>query len=252
MRRRWRASSRPPRVVPAEPGSPLISLERIGKSYPGTQPVHALAGVDLLVQPGEYLAVTGASGSGKSTLLNVLGLLDDPTGGTYRLDGHDTAALSEMARTALRARSIGFVFQDFHLMAHRTLWENVALGQLYTGSSAATRYHHARDVLARVGLGDRLDALPTQLSGGERQRVAIARAVVNAPRLLLCDEPTGNLDSHTAAGVLDLVEELHDDGVTVLVITHDQRTAERAPRQLTIHDGHLVADTDRTPCRSSS
>lgn len=247
MRISQRASTAPGWAFEPEGSHALITLANIVKTYPGTPPVPALAGVDLQVRAGEYVAVTGTSGSGKSTLLNILGLLDTPSSGTYALDGYDTASLSETARTSLRAHRIGFVFQDFHLMAHRTLWENVALGQLYAGVPAATRRALAADMLARVGLGTRLDAMPTQLSGGQRQRVAIARAVVNAPALLLCDEPTGNLDSHTAAEVLDLVGGLHADGVTVLVITHDQRTAERANRQLALQDGQVVTDVAHQP-----
>lgn len=226
---------------------PLIELTGVSRTYPGPPAVHALAPVDLIVHAGEYVAVVGASGSGKSTLLNVLGLLDAPTSGRYRLDGTDTHRLGDAGRTALRAGAIGFVFQEFHLLAHRSVLDNVALGQLYTGVRAPQRLAQARQVLCRVGLGDRLHALPTQLSGGQRQRVAIARALVNHPRLLLCDEPTGNLDSATAAAVMDLVGDLHTDGVTVLLITHDPITAARAGRRLTVSDGFVVDDRSTDP-----
>jgi putative ABC transport system ATP-binding protein len=199
--------------------------------------------VSLTLRAGDYAAIVGPSGSGKSTLLNVLGLLDTPSSGSYLLNGARTELLSESARTSLRARTIGFVFQSFQLLPHRSALENVALGQLYTGVRYAERARDAREALRRVGLGHRLDALPTRLSGGEQQRVAIARALANQPSLLLCDEPTGNLDSTTAAQIMDLIDELHRDGVSVMVITHDPVTALRAARQLTIQDGLLVADT---------
>jgi len=229
---------------------PLIELTGVSRTYPGPPAVHALAPVDLIVHAGEYVAVVGASGSGKSTLLNVLGLLDAPTSGRYRLDGTDTHRLGDAGRTALRAGAIGFVFQEFHLLAHRSVLDNVALGQLYTGVRAPQRLAQARHVLCRVGLGDRLHALPTQLSGGQRQRVAIARALVNRPRLLLCDEPTGNLDSATAGAIMDLVGDLHSDGVTVLLITHDPVTAARARRCLTVSDG-LIVDDRITVCHQA-
>jgi putative ABC transport system ATP-binding protein len=219
--------------------APVIELRAVARTYPGPPPVEALRPSDLIVGQGEYLAVVGPSGSGKSTLLNLLGLLDRPTGGTLLLDGIDTALLSEKDRTALRGRRIGFVFQSFHLLPYRTATENVALAQVYTGARAKVRIADAREALSRVGLGHRLDALPTTMSGGERQRVAIARALLNRPSLLLCDEPTGNLDSATSASVLDLFDALNSDGVTLLVITHDPRTAARAHRAVTIQDGLL-------------
>ncbi|MEV0639417.1 ABC transporter ATP-binding protein [Streptomyces sp. NPDC050619] len=218
---------------------PVLDLRGVRKTYPGSPPVTALHPTDLRVKTGDFLAVVGPSGSGKSTLLNLLGLLDRPTDGSYRLSGTDVASLTERDRAALRGRRVGFVFQAFHLLPHRTVLENVALAQLYvTGRGEPRRANSAR-ALRRVGLGHRLDALPSRLSGGERQRVAIARAVVNTPDILLCDEPTGNLDSATAAAVMDLLAELNRAGVTIVVITHDPAVAQRAPRRVTILDGRL-------------
>ncbi|MFC8344025.1 ABC transporter ATP-binding protein [Streptomyces sp. NPDC057280] len=221
--------------------SAVLRLVGCAKTYPGFPPVQALHPADLTVPAGDYLTVVGPSGSGKSTLLNLLGLLDRPTSGTLTFAGVDVAELSERERTALRGRRIGFVFQEFHLLPYRTALENVALAQLYVTDRAAERVRAATDALERVGLGHRLDASPTTLSGGERQRVAIARALVNEPDLLLCDEPTGNLDSVTAATVMDLLGDLNRAGVTVIVITHDPAVAARARRRITILDGRLSA-----------
>ena len=221
------------------PGPPVIELRGVARSYPGPPPVQALRPADLEIESGDYVAVTGPSGSGKSTLLHLLGLLDAPTGGTYLLDGMDTGALPDKARSALRGRRIGFVFQSFHLLPYRTAAENVVLAQLYNRTPRAQRYAAAVTALDRVGLGHRVDALPTTLSGGERQRVAIARALVNRPSLLLCDEPTGNLDSRNASTVLELLDALHTDGFTIVVITHDAQVAARAGRAISIKDGSL-------------
>ncbi|WP_084546848.1 ABC transporter ATP-binding protein [Glycomyces arizonensis] len=220
----------------------LIELRGVGMTYPGPPPVQALRPVDLRVEAAEYVAIVGPSGSGKSTLLHLLGLLDIPTAGTYLLDGHDTSELKESARTRLRAEKIGFIFQAFHLMAHRTATENVAMSLVYQGVSRRRRKAVARSKLELVGLAHRLDALPTTLSGGERQRVAIARALAAEPSLLLCDEPTGNLDSATAEQVLTLIDSLHDQGLTVMMITHDENVAARAERIVTIRDGSLAED----------
>lgn len=221
----------------------MIEFRRVGLTYPGPPPVTALRPCDLTVAAGEYVTVTGPSGSGKSTFLNLAGLLDTPTSGRYLLDGIDTGTLPDGGRTALRGRRIGFVFQSFHLLPHRSAAENVGLALLYTASrgrrSAAERRELARAALVRVGLGHRLDALPTRLSGGERQRVAIARALVGRPSLLLCDEPTGNLDSATAESVLALLDDLHAQGLTVLLITHDPQVAARGRRTVAIRDGVL-------------
>lgn len=221
------------------PPEAVIELRGVSRIYPGPPPVPALHPCELTVRRGELVTIVGPSGSGKSTLLNLLGLLDRPTEGSYWLDGLDTSALSEAARSAVRGSRIGFVFQAFQLLAHRSAAENVALGLLYTGTAARHRLDRARAALERVGLTHRADAPPSQLSGGERQRVAIARALVGAPALLLCDEPTGNLDSTTAAAVLDLISGLHDDGHTVVIITHDPAVAARGQRVLTIRDGNV-------------
>lgn len=239
LRRRIRTADPVPEQG-SEPSCPVVELVGCAKTYPGIPPVRALGPVDFRVQPGDYVAVVGPSGSGKSTLLNLVGLLDRPTGGSYRLGGLDVGALGERERAALRGCRVGFVFQSFHLLPFRTALENVALAQLYVTQRSAPRTQAAADVLRRVGLAHRADAFPTTMSGGERQRVAIARALVNSPDLLLCDEPTGNLDSATAASVMDLLEELNATGVTVVVITHDPVVAARARRQVTIQDGKLV------------
>ncbi|MFC8448485.1 ABC transporter ATP-binding protein [Kitasatospora sp. NPDC057223] len=224
---------------PPEPAPPVIALTGVGRSFPGPPPVTALHPSDLVIRRGEYVAVTGPSGSGKSTLLHLLGLLDTPTTGSYELDGIDTARLGDRDRSTLRGRRIGFVFQSFHLLAHRTAEENVLLAQVYNRTPRARRRAAAREALHQVGLAHRTQALPGTLSGGERQRVAIARALVNRPSLLLCDEPTGNLDSANATAVLAQFEELHARGHTLVVITHDPAVAEHARRSVRISDGRL-------------
>lgn len=229
----------------AEP-PPVIEFAGVAKRYPGPPPVPALRPADLVIRRGEYVAVVGPSGSGKSTFLNVLGLLDRPSEGVYRLDGIDTAGLTERDRTALRGRRIGFVFQSFHLLPHRSAMENVMLSMLYTGVPRRKRRVRAAATLDRVGLAKRAHAPVGLLSGGERQRVAIARALVNRPSLLLCDEPTGNLDTATAGTVLELIGELHADGFTVVVVTHDPGVATAAPRAVVIRDGVLAGADPRT------
>jgi putative ABC transport system ATP-binding protein len=216
---------------------PVIQFDGVAVTYPGPPAVAALKPTTLRIMPGEYVTVVGPSGSGKSTLLNVAGLLDRPTEGTYELDGIDTGRLREGDRTALRARRIGFVFQAFHLLSHRTAEENVALAMLYSGKPRRERQRAALDALDRVGLSSRAMAMPTRLSGGERQRVAIARALVVRPSLLLCDEPTGNLDTENATTVLSLIDELQAQGQTVVVITHDPLVAARGQRTIGILDG---------------
>lgn len=219
--------------------APVVELLALERTYQGPPPVAALRHASLLINPGDYVALMGPSGSGKSTLVNILGLLDRPTAGRYLLDGRDTGQLTERQRAALRASRIGVVFQAFHLLPWRTAVENVALSGLYSGIPYRKRLTGAYHALAQVGLAGRAEALPTTLSGGERQRVAIARALVARPSLLLCDEPTGNLDSASTAAVMDLLGQLQQDGLTILVITHDQRVADRAARLVTIADGVL-------------
>ena len=220
--------------------TPVIDLQGVGRTFPGSPPVHALRPCTLQVVPGDYLAIVGPSGSGKSTLLNLLGLLDRPTSGRYVLEGLDTSTLSEDQRTALRGRRLGFVFQSFHLVDHRTATENVMLGLLYRNLPVGERRQRATAALESVNLGHRLNALPATMSGGERQRVAIARALVGRPAVLLCDEPTGNLDSQTTESVLAILDELHADGITIVVITHEESVAERGTRTVRINDGTLT------------
>ncbi len=217
----------------------VIETEDLTKVYPmGTGQVHALRGVDMQVAAGEFVALMGASGSGKSTLLHLLGCLDTPTEGAYHLAGHDVGALSHDERAAVRNRQIGFVFQSFHLLPRLNALENVTLPLLYRGrvEDAGER---AAEALSRVGLADRMDHQSVELSGGERQRVAIARALVNDPAIVLADEPTGNLDSRTGAEVMKLLAELHADGRTILVVTHDAQVSAYAQRTLHIQDGRL-------------
>ncbi len=216
---------------------PVVEMRGVSKTYRANPPVLALRECDLRIGRGDYVAIMGPSGSGKSTLLNVLGLLDEPSTGEYRLDGEQTSGLSERARSGLRAYLIGFVFQAFHLVGYRTAVENVETGLLYQKVGRKERERRAIEVLGQVGLTERMWATPTQMSGGERQRVALARALVRRPALVLCDEPTGNLDTATGAQVLELIDELHREGLTVVVITHDHEVAGRAQRIVEIRDG---------------
>ncbi|MEU6144267.1 ABC transporter ATP-binding protein [Streptomyces sp. NPDC047081] len=217
----------------------MLEFRGVGRTYPGPPPVTALRPADLSVRRGDFVTVSGPSGSGKSTFLNIAGLLDTPTEGTCLLDGIDVGGLADADRTAVRGRRIGFVFQSFHLLPHRTAQENVELGMVYAGVPGRERAERASAALRDVGLGHRRAALPGRLSGGERQRVAIARALAVRPALLLCDEPTGNLDSATAETVLTLLDELNDQGMTLVMITHDQTVAARGSRRVTIRDGVL-------------
>lgn len=217
----------------------MVRLSGIWRRFGSTPPVIALRGVNLRVRAGEWLAIVGPSGSGKSTLLNVIGCLDRPDEGTYHLDGLDVTTLTDDQRAGVRSRRLGFVFQSFHLLAHRTVVENVVLAEMYGGQPRTGRRERALAALAEVGLSNRSEHLPTQLSGGERQRVAIARALVNKPSLLLCDEPTGNLDSRTADSILGMIDTLHRGGLTVVMITHESDVAARAQRRIRIIDGMI-------------
>lgn len=220
----------------------LIELERVSKSYPGPPRVDALIDVDLSAAAGDSVAVVGPSGSGKSTLLHIMGALDRPSGGSVRLDGNDISGMSDKQLSGLRANLIGFVFQDFFLLSGTTALENVAQGLLYRGIATKERRERAAVALARVGLEERMDHLPTQLSGGERQRVAIARAILGNPAVVFADEPTGNLDSKTGAGIVDVLLDLNGAGTTVVVITHDREVAGRFGREVSILDGRIAAE----------
>jgi putative ABC transport system ATP-binding protein len=224
----------------------VIEMVGVSRTFPGDPPVEVLRGVDLRIDPGEAISIVGPSGSGKSTLLNVIGLLDVPSDGRYLLDGIDVGALSDGERAALRGSRLGFVFQSFHLLSHRSVLENVMLAEIYLPGERlrgtrqrAARADRAAHALSRVGLGHRLDFKPTKLSGGERQRVAIARAIVHSPSLLLADEPTGNLDSANTEAALELFDELRSDGLTICTITHDESVAKRANRTARMLDGCL-------------
>ena len=217
----------------------VVDLVGAGRTFYGAQPVEALRHADLQVLPGDYVSIVGPSGSGKSTLLHLLGLLDTPTQGTYLLDGIDVRSLSDAERTAVRGQRIGFVFQAFHLLSHRTVAENVMLAMLYGDVPRADRRVRAISALEQVGLSHRVDFMPTKLSGCERQRVAIARAIVGGPSLLLADEPTGNLDQATGDKILDLFDDLQSHGLTIVVITHDSEVALRAQRTVRMVDGVL-------------
>jgi putative ABC transport system ATP-binding protein len=224
-------------------GEPLIRLQGITKEYQmGTEVVRALRGVSLAIHANEMLAIMGASGSGKSTLLNILGLLDVPTAGQYWLDGQDVAKLSQSALARVRGRRIGFVFQTFELLPRQTAVRNVELPLIYSGTSH--RRQLAMEALQRVGLADRMKHRPNQMSGGQRQRVAIARALVQRPAILLADEPTGNLDSHTSEEILELFENLYREGQTIVIVTHEADIARRCRRIVRLRDGQIESDEE--------
>jgi len=236
-------------------GTYVLELSKVGRQFGSEPAVHALVDVDLRLETGEWLAITGPSGAGKSTLLNILGCLDRPTSGKYFFEGIDVATLSDEERAGLRSRRIGFVFQSYHLLPHRSVLENVMLAEVYREQSQLGRKERALAALERVGLSHRVDFLPTKLSGGEKQRVAIARALVGSPSLLLCDEPTGNLDSKSGADILDLFEALNKQGLTLIIVTHDESIARRAGRRVHIIDGALSeipnGERRRKPARVS-
>ena len=227
--------------------APVAELRQVVREFGGATTVRALSGVDLTLAAGDFCAIVGASGAGKSTLLNVLGLLDRPTAGEYFVDGVATSGLNDRQRSALRGSMIGFVFQSFHLLATRTVLENVMLAFVYGSVPRSEWRNRAIEALHRVGLGARLEFSPATLSGGERQRVAIARAVCAGPRLLLADEPTGNLDRANTESVMELFDELNADGLTVAIITHDDEVAARARRRLRLLDGALLSGDAAMP-----
>ena len=228
--------------------SALIQVHDVWKTYQvGQQEVHALRGLSVDIGQGEYTALMGPSGSGKSTLMNMLGCLDTPTSGRYRLAGEDVGTLDDDALADIRNRRIGFVFQTFNLMPRYTALENVALPLVYAGASRADREARAREVLEQVGLADRMDHRPNELSGGQRQRVAVARALVNRPDLLLADEPTGNLDTKTSLEIMALFGEIHAAGNTVVLVTHEEDIAAYAHRVVRLRDGAVSADETKTP-----
>jgi putative ABC transport system ATP-binding protein len=220
----------------------IVSLERVSRTYAMERlEVHALRDVSLDVQQGEFVAIVGPSGSGKSTMMNIVGCLDRPSSGTYRLAGTPVASLDDDGLARLRSRTIGFVFQSYNLLPRTSALDNVATPLLYQGVGRRERIARATAALERLGLGDRLDHEPNELSGGQQQRVAVARAIVSEPALILADEPTGNLDSTSGKDVLDLLRELHATGRTIVMITHDVDVAEAAGRQVHIRDGQIAA-----------
>ena len=224
-------------------GDAVIRVAGLAKSYvTAAGPFPALKGVDLTIEAGEFVAIMGPSGSGKSTFMNLLGCLDTPTEGDYLLAGRNVAQMDKDELAALRNRTIGFVFQGFNLLPRMTLEDNVALPLVYAGIDAESRRAKAQEMLSRVGLADYAKSLPNRISGGQQQRVAIARALVNAPRLILADEPTGNLDSHTSEEVMALFESLNDEGITVVLVTHESDVADHDKHQVRFRDGCIVSD----------
>jgi putative ABC transport system ATP-binding protein len=221
----------------------LISLSKISKTYwLGNESIHALRSVDLAIHKNEFVALMGPSGSGKSTLMNILGCLDSPTSGSYFLNGHDIAGQHDDQLAQIRNQEIGFIFQTFHLLPRATAAENVQLPMVYAGINKDERTRRADKMLKDVGLGDRMTHRPNELSGGQRQRVAIARALVNSPSIILADEPTGNLDSKTSAEIMALLNEIHQKGNTIIIVTHEEEIAQKAKRIIRLRDGMIESD----------
>ncbi len=226
--------------------SVLIDIKQITRDFPlGQEVVKVLKGIDLLINKGEYVALMGPSGSGKSTLMNLLGCLDTPTSGSYLLNGKDVSNMTDDELAEIRNKEIGFVFQTFNLLPRTTALDNVALPMVYAGASKAARTERAEEVLTDVGLSDRMDHRPNQLSGGQRQRVAVGRALVNKPSIILADEPTGNLDSKTSVEIMNLFDEIHRQGNTVILVTHEEDIAEHAHRIIRLRDGMIETDVRR-------
>ena len=224
--------------------NPLIKITNIKRDFPlGNEIVYVLKGIDLEINKGEYVALMGPSGSGKSTLMNILGCLDTPTSGTYVLNGKHVSEMQDDELAGIRNKEIGFVFQTFNLMPRTTALDNVALPMVYAGHSKSERVERATEVLTQVGLNDRMDHKPNQLSGGQRQRVAVARALVNKPSIILADEPTGNLDSKTSVEIMNLFNEIHANGNTVILVTHEEDIAAYAHRIIRLRDGIIESDT---------
>ncbi|MCG2420216.1 ABC transporter ATP-binding protein [Aequorivita sp. F47161] len=222
----------------------LIKIRNITRDFPlGNEVVKVLKGIDLDINRGEYVALMGPSGSGKSTLMNLLGCLDTPTSGSYELNGNDVSNMTDDELAEIRNKEIGFVFQTFNLLPRTTALENVALPMIYAGASKSDRTERAKQVLTDVGLADRMDHKPNQLSGGQRQRVAVGRALVNKPSIILADEPTGNLDSKTSDEIMNLFNEIHKAGNTVILVTHEEEIAENAHRIIRLRDGMVESDT---------
>lgn len=224
--------------------NPLINIKKLNRDYQlGNETINVLKGIDLQINKGEYVALMGPSGSGKSTLMNLLGCLDTPTSGTYILNGNDVSKMHDDDLAEIRNKEIGFVFQTFNLLPRTTALDNVALPMIYAGYSKSERNERATEVLTQVNLSDRMDHQPNQLSGGQRQRVAIARALVNKPSIILADEPTGNLDSKTSIEIMNLFNDIHKNGNTVIVVTHEEDIAKYAHRVIRLKDGMIESDT---------
>lgn len=224
----------------------IIKIRNITRDFPmGNDIVKVLKGIDLDIERGEYVALMGPSGSGKSTLMNLLGCLDTPTSGSYELNGKDVSNMTDDELAEIRNKEIGFVFQTFNLLPRTTALENVALPMIYAGVSKKDRTERAQEVLTQVGLADRMDHKPNQLSGGQRQRVAVGRALVNSPSIILADEPTGNLDSKTSVEIMNLFNKIHQDGNTVILVTHEEEIAENAHRIIRLRDGVIESDTKK-------